>query len=302
MNYTKCWLDYKPLPKDKIRPCYLNPVLLASGEIAQTIAGEYQTAMYAMLGETVEMSYEILEEPSVVMQVKKEYEFPDEKGKGQSTEVLDQAFAIYEEEESIVITGRTETAVLQGVFAFLRMVVLDNLSEKMPYYCIPSMPLRMMNHWDDMDGSIERGYSGKSFFYDDYKILYNDRTEMYARLMASIGINAIVINNVNVHEKETYLITDMYLKQVKQYTDLFSRYGIRLFMSVNFAAPMELSDIPVSDPLDPQVIAWWEKAVAHVYEVIPNFGGFLVKADSEGRPGPFTYGRMRMEPICLQKC
>ena len=113
-----------------------------------------------------------------------------------------------------------------------------------------------MNHWDDMDGSIERGYSGRSFFYDDYKILYNDRTEMYARLMASIGINAIVINNVNVHEKETYLITDVYLKQVKQYTDLFARYGIRLFMSVNFAAPMELSDIPVSDPLDPQVIAW----------------------------------------------
>lgn len=291
MNYTKCWLDYKPLPKDKIRPCYLNPVLLASGEIAQTIAREYQMAMDAMLGETVEISYEVLEEPSVFMQVQKEYEFPEEKRKGQSKEVLDQAFVIYEEEESIVITGRTETAVLQGVFAFLRMTALDNLFEKMPYYCIPSMPLRMMNHWDDMDGSIERGYSGRSFFYDDYKILYNDRTEMYARLMASIGINAIVINNVNVHEKETYLITDVYLKQVKQYTDLFARYGIQLFMSVNFAAPMELSDIPVSDPLDPQVIAWWEKAVAHVYEVIPNFGGFLVKADSEGRPGPFTYGR-----------
>ena len=291
MSYTKCWLDYKPLAKDKIRPCYLNPVLLASGEIAQTIAKEYQTAMDAMLGETVEISYEVLEEPSVFMQVQKEYEFPEEKRNGQSREVLDQAFAIYEEEESIVITGRTETALLQGVFAFLRMVTLDNIFQKMPYYCIPSMPLRMMNHWDDMNGSIERGYSGKSFFYDDYKILYNDRTEMYARLMASIGINAIVINNVNVHEKETYLITDVYLKQVKQYTDLFARYGIQLFMSVNFAAPMELSDIPVSDPLDPQVIAWWEKAVAHVYEVIPNFGGFLVKADSEGRPGPFTYGR-----------
>ena len=291
MSYTKCWLDYKPLAKDKIRPCYLNPVLLASGEIAQTIAKEYQTAMDAMLGETVEISYEVLEEPSVFMQVQKEYEFPEEKRNGQSKEVLDQAFAVYEEEESIVITGRTETALLQGVFAFLRMVTLDNIFQKMPYYCIPSMPLRMMNHWDDMNGSIERGYSGRSFFYDDYKILYNDRTEMYARLMASIGINAIVINNVNVHEKETYLITDVYLKQVKQYTDLFARYGIQLFMSVNFAAPMELGDIPVSDPLDPQVIAWWEKAVAHVYEVIPNFGGFLVKADSEGRPGPFTYGR-----------
>lgn len=130
MNYTKCWLDYKPLAKDKIRPCYLNPVLFASGEIAQTIEEEYKTAMFAMLGETVEMSYEILEEPSVFMQVQKEYEFPDEKGKGQSTEVLNQAFAIYEEEESLVITGRTETAVLQGVFAFLRMAALNNLSEK----------------------------------------------------------------------------------------------------------------------------------------------------------------------------
>ena len=108
MNYTKCWLDYKPLAKDKIRPCYLNPVLLASGEIAQTIAEEYKTAMSVMLGETVEMSYEVLEEPSVFMQIQKEYEFPDEKGKGHSTEVLNQAFVIYEEEESVVITGRTE--------------------------------------------------------------------------------------------------------------------------------------------------------------------------------------------------
>ena len=94
MNYTKCWLDYKPLAKDKIRPCYLNPVLLASGETAQTIAEEYKTAMSVMLGETVEMSYEVLEEPSVFMQIQKEYEFPDEKGKGHSTEVLNQAFVI----------------------------------------------------------------------------------------------------------------------------------------------------------------------------------------------------------------
>ena len=164
MNYTKCWLDYKPLAKDKIRPCYLNPVLFASGEIAQTIEEEYKTAMFAMLGETVEMSYEILEEPSVLCRYRKSMSSRMKKEKGQSTEVLNQAFAIYEEEESIVITGRTETAVLQGVFAFLRMAALDNLSEKMPYYCIPSMPFRMMNHWDDMDGSIERGYSGRSFF------------------------------------------------------------------------------------------------------------------------------------------
>ena len=111
---------------------------------------------------------------------------------------------------------------------------------------------------------------------------------MYARLAASIGINAIVINNVNVHERETYLITDTYLYEVKRYAELFASYGIQLYLSVNFAAPMELGGIPVSDPLDAGVIAWWEKTVKHLYEVIPEFGGFLVKADSEGRPGPFT--------------
>ena len=109
--------------------------------------------------------------------------------------------------------------------------------------------------------------------------------------MASIGTNAITINNVNVHEKETFLITDVYLQQVKQYADLFARYGIRLYVSVNFAAPMQLGGLPVCDPLDPDVAAWWKKTVKHVHEVIPEFGGFLVKADSEGRPGPFTYGR-----------
>ena len=291
MNYTKCWLDYKKLPEEKIRSSYSHPVLLASGEIAETAAKEYQMAMKEMLGESVEVSYEIMEEPSVCMEVDPEYSFPEEKVKNQSEVILNQSFVIYEEEESVIISGRTEEALLQGVFAFLRMVQLDNLWENLPYCCIPSMPLRMMNHWDDMDGSIERGYSGRSFFYDNYEILYNDRTEMYIRLMASIGINAIVINNVNVHEKETYLITDVYLNQVKQYADLFARYGIKLLMSVNFAAPMELGDVPVSDPLNTEVVKWWEKAVAHVYEVIPNFGGFLVKADSEGRPGPFTYGR-----------
>ena len=153
------------------------------------------------------------------------------------------------------------------------------------------MPLRMMNHWDNMDGSIERGYSGESFFYKDYEILWDERLEHYTRMMASIGINGIVINNVNVHEKETYLITDTYLQKVKQYADLFQRYGIKLYTSVNFAAPMELAGFDNCDPLESQVAEWWKETTAHVYEVIPEFGGYLVKADSEGRPGPFTYGR-----------
>lgn len=114
---------------------------------------------------------------------------------------------------------------------------------------------------------------------------------MYARLMASVGINAITINNVNVHAVETRLITDTYLSQVKEISDIFNSYGIKLYLSINFAAPVELGDTDNCDPLCEDVIKWWEKTTKHVYEVIPSFGGYLVKADSEGRPGPFTYGR-----------
>lgn len=287
MNYTKCWLDYKPIPENLRRPCYYEPVLLASGRVAETAAEEYCISMSEMLDETVEMRRgEPVDEPAVYLEVEEEL---------QTAEVDDslarQIFAIREEEENIIITGKSEEALLQGVFAFTRMVYLGEIDEKLPFCCTPSTPLRMMDHWDDMNGSIERGYSGKSFFYDDYEMMYNERIEMYARLMASIGTNAITINNVNVHEKETFLITDVYLQQVKQYAELFARYGIRLYTSVNFAAPMQLGGLAVCDPLDPDVAAWWEKTVEHVYEIIPEFGGFLVKADSEGRPGPFTYGR-----------
>lgn len=285
-NYTKGWLDYKELPEEQKKPCFYYPVLIGDGKIAATAGEEYCTSMAQLLGEPVELLGEAIEEPGVYMEVNPELEAP-----GCEEALAFQTFLIYEEEESMIITGKSEEALLQGVFAFVRMVYLEELDGKLPYRFTPTMPLRIMNHWDDMDGSIERGYSGQSFFYEDYKMFYNDRIEMYARLMASIGTNAIVINNVNVHEKETYLITDVYLGMVKKYADLFGRYGIKLFLSVNFAAPMELGGISVSDPLDPAVIGWWEQAVKHIYKVIPEFGGFLVKADSEGRPGPFTYGR-----------
>lgn len=285
-NYTKCWLDYEELPEDQKKACFYYPVLMTGGRAANTAGEEYCTSMAQLLGEPVELLGEAIEEPGVYMEVDPELEVP-----GCEEALAIQTFIISEEEGSMIITGKSEEALLQGVFAFVRMVYLGELDEKLPYRCTPTMPLRIMDHWDDMDGSIERGYSGKSFFYEDYKMFYNDRTEMYARLMASIGTNAIVINNVNVHEKETYLITDVYLDMVKKYADLFGRYGIKLLLSVNFAAPMELGGILVSDPLDPAVISWWAQTVKHIYEVIPEFGGFLVKADSEGRPGPFTYGR-----------
>ncbi len=185
--------------------------------------------------------------------------------------------------------------VLYGVFAILRQIACGKRADEVAETASPSNPLRMMNHWDNMDGSIERGYSGNSFFFENEEIVINDRTGDYARFMASIGINGVVINNVNVKGAASYLITDRYFDKVKELSDIFEGYGIKLYMSLNFASPIEIGGMDTCDPLDKSVISWWEKKIEEVYDNLPHLGGFLVKADSEGRPGPFTYGRTQAD-------
>ncbi|MBA8008965.1 alpha-glucuronidase [Klebsiella oxytoca] len=150
----------------------------------------------------------------------------------------------------------------------------------------------MINHWDNLDGTVERGYAGNSLFFHNNQIHYDEiRLHHYARLLASVGINAIAINNVNVHHHETALIDDSLLPSVAQIAAIFRQYAIRLFLSVNFAAPIETGELSVADPLDPQVIDWWQTRAEKIYQQIADFGGYIVKADSEHRPGPFTYQR-----------
>ncbi len=274
MNFSNCWLDYQPM---EIKDNALSTlVVLCEGDIVDSAVSEYCLALEKMSGKKPNVEKTETKD-AVVLKL-------DENRAGKDS------YCIQKEENGYTITGQSQSGVLYGVFHFLRLVRTNHM-EDVPVENVPEMPMRIMNHWDNMDGSIERGYSGESFFYKDYEIFYNERIETYVRMMASIGINAIVINNVNVHEKETYLITDTYLSQVKQYSDLFNRYGIKLYTSVNFAAPMELSEFDNCDPLNPEVAQWWKDTAKHIYEVIPEFGGFLVKADSEGRPGPFTYDR-----------
>ncbi|CAG6398363.1 Xylan alpha-(1-_2)-glucuronosidase [Actinacidiphila cocklensis] len=160
----------------------------------------------------------------------------------------------------------------------------------------PAMRTRMLDHWDNLDvhpvmGHVERGYSGGSIFWRDGGPRGDlPRVRAYARLLAATGVNAVSVNNVNVHTAETRLLTER-LGDVADLADVFRPYGIRLHLSVNFASPVVLGGLPTADPLDGDVRAWWGKAAARVYEAIPDFGGFVVKADSEGQPGPFTYGR-----------
>ncbi|WP_379161510.1 alpha-glucuronidase family glycosyl hydrolase [Paenibacillus sp. sgz5001063] len=204
-----------------------------------------------------------------------------------------EGFAIRTSQEQgcIAVGAASPAGVLYGVFHLLRRIGSLKEIEGLDEVVNPVNGLRMINHWDNFDGSVERGYAGRSFFYENNRFTDDaERIRDYARLMSSTGINAIAINNVNVHELETLFISK-HLPEVARIADQFRLYGIKLFLSVNFAGPMHEGEVGTADPLDPGVRKWWQDKAAGVYAAIPDFGGFVVKADSENRPGPFTYGR-----------
>ncbi|MCK8486419.1 alpha-glucuronidase [Paenibacillus sp. MBLB2552] len=194
--------------------------------------------------------------------------------------------------ERMELDGTSASGVLYGVFRLLFGISRGWEPVRLVTEEQPANQLRMINQWDDADGSIERGYAGASIFYREGEIVRDlQRVRDYARLLASVGINAISINNVNVHERETRWVTEEYLPEVARVAEVFRDYGIALFLSINFAAPLSLGDLDTSDPLDEGVRQWWAEAATRIYRHIPDFGGFVVKADSEHRPGPFAYGR-----------
>ncbi|MNB98830.1 Xylan alpha-(1-_2)-glucuronosidase [compost metagenome] len=215
-------------------------------------------------------------------------------GDGVSLAVAPEGFAIRisREEGCAVIGAHSYAGLLYGVFHLLRLIGTSGTVDSLDEVVNPANEFRMINHWDNFDGSIERGYAGRSFFYGENRFLDNeDRIRDYARLMASVGINAIAINNVNVHYYETLFISQTYLPQVAKIAGIFKEYAIKLYLSVNFASPMHDGELDTADPLDASVREWWRLKAAEIYAAIPDFGGFVVKADSENRPGPFTYGR-----------
>lgn len=209
--------------------------------------------------------------------------------------ILTEGYAIVSDDGSVTVKAAEEKGLLYGVFHLLRYIAMGKDMKKIQVLCNPDNPLRMYNHWDNMDGSIERGYSGNSFFFEKDQVIVDERTVDYARFASSVGINAVVINNVNVKQAATWLITDRFFEKVAEMAEIFADYGIRFFLSLNYAATIELGGLDSADPLNPEVIAWWQGKMKECFEKIPNLGGFLVKADSEGRPGPFTYGRTQAD-------
>ena len=286
-NYADLWLGYSKInnPGDTalLKKFYISGAS-ESDKAAANAMKELRTGLKAMLGIEPDIVFGSATAP-VSIKCGKDMQDAEE-------------YTVSVREDGLSINSKSGAGILYGVFDILRSIACGK--DVSTVYSSgktvrPSNPLRMLNHWDNMSGDIERGYSGNSFFFENDDIVINERTEDYARLIASVGINGVVINNVNVKNAASYLITDRFFDKVAKLGEIFAGYGIRLFLSLNYASTIEIGGLDSADPLDEKVIAWWKTKMAEIFEKVPTLGGFLVKADSEGRPGPFTYGRTQAD-------
>lgn len=189
----------------------------------------------------------------------------------------------------LVVAGANDISVLYGAFHLLRLMQTNADLQTVDVVSVPKIKVRILNHWDNLDRTVERGYAGFSL-WDWHRLpeVVDPRYTDYARANASIGINATVLTNVNAN---ALILTPMYLEKVKVLADLFRPYGIRVYLTARFSAPIDIGKLPTADPLDPQVAQWWKDKVKEIHQYVPDFGGFLVKANSEGQPGPQNYNR-----------
>ncbi len=188
-----------------------------------------------------------------------------------------------------VIASQTDVGTLYGAFHFLRLLQTGRSVDALAIEERPRLARRLLNHWDNLDGTIERGYAGRSLWnWNELPARVDPRVEDYARANASLGINGTVVNSVNANPRS---LTADYLRKAAALADTFRPYGIRLYLAANFAAPKTLGGLPTTDPLDPAVARWWREKADEIYALIPDFGGFVVKANSEGQPGPQDYKR-----------
>jgi len=292
--YDDCWLRLDGIKDSSFqknyRRCLESVYCKADTRLAKTALNELLSGLTRLTGS----SPKVVDDPESSRIILSILAFDKEIAKLQPEGFLIKAVKD-NKGSKIYITAKTDKGLLYGVFRFL--LYLDQQKEigKLHLLENPKNPIRMINQWDNLDGSIERGYAGRSIFYQN-NILTTDmaRVKYYARMLASVGINAIAINNVNAHKEETRLIADK-IHMVKEINDIFRDYGIRVFLSINYASPIDIGGLSSADPLDDEVAKWWVDRVAYIYKNIPDFGGFLVKADSENRPGPFTYNRNHAE-------
>lgn len=281
----RLWLKYDLIKDVKQRESYtqLTKFIAVSvdNQIVKTASEELQTGLQGLLGKKVS----ILKAPAgiggIILKITDNKPF--------LPYISNEGYDLYTESGNIVVSAKSASGILYGVFGLLRRIQTGVSILNFQETQFPKIELRMLNHWDNPLGTIERGYAGSSL-WKWYELPENidPRYKEYARANASIGINAVAVNNVNASAR---FLTKEYLVKVKALADVFRPYGIKVFLSVNFASPKILDKYKTSDPLNAAVRQWWKDKAKEVYDIIPDFGGFLVKANSEGEPGPQEYGR-----------
>lgn len=290
------WLRYPPVPSRVLADMYdrlpATVVTLTDSPVVSSARGEIIRGVRGMLGRTLRFSNHVVPEDIIVLgtvtAIKKE--FPQLSG---PADLGDDGYwiksAVLGARDVLFVAGQSERGVLYGSFALLRRMALHERVDRLEETSGPYAPIRWVNQWDNLDGSIERGYGGRSIFFEGNNVLPDlSRAGEYARLLASVGINGCTVNNVNANPR---VLTSEFLLQLARIAKVFRPWGVRLSISVDLGSPKTIGGLDTFDPLDRRVAAWWKQKVKEIYRTIPDFGGFVLKADSEGRVGPSTYRR-----------
>ena len=306
-NYGLCdtgyelWLNYKTVNDPQLKSeytDYLANVSLATNPFEQQIKDELNVVALKMLNIKVNYEKERLTKNGLIFVIDEGLDF-----------LTDEGYTIKSASENglriIVVRSASGKGLFYATFELIRLMQCGISFEGVDRTESPKHRLRILNHWDDLNGEIERGYAGLSLWNWDNLPNLEQRYNDYARANASIGINAVVLNNMNADPR---ILQAGYLEKVTALANILRKYNIQTFLSANFAAPMKPSSTPnqkkrwggigeldTADPLDKNVITWWEEKVKEIYRLIPDFGGFLIKANSEGMPGPQDYGRSHCE-------
>jgi alpha-glucuronidase len=285
------WLRYAPIPGSNNYtglPSRIVALNATKGNPVYTAQQELVKGFNGIFGKKLDTSNSTSGDSSAIyvgtiQSYQSMHDLPDE-----AKDLEDDGFYLSTEGGNVTIIGSNERGALYGAFEYLSQLAQGH-SETTSTVYNPQVQIRWTNEWDNMDGSIERGYAGPSFFFRDGYVVTNvTRVAEYARMLASIRINGIIVNNVNANAT---LLSNRNIEGLGRLADAMRPYGVQLGISLNFASPQTIGGLSTFDPLDPKVDAWWANITDLIYQRVPDMAGYLVKANSEGQPGPLTYNR-----------
>jgi alpha-glucuronidase len=298
----KLWLQYRKLQDSGLITAYKSKikeiVALGNSETIQLASKELQLGLSGMLGANLVVHQNMESENMLIFGSKSSLNEDILKNvKNELEQINDEGYIIksisFNNKKHILITGKTDVGVLYGVFSFLRIMQCNSSVKDFSFIDSPKINLRILNHWDNLNRTVERGYAGFSLWnWQKLPDFIDQRYIDYARANASVGINGTVLNNVNAN---ALILTPHYLEKVEALAHVFRPYGIKVYLTARFSAPIEIGGLKTADPYDAQVINWWKEKAKEIYKRIPDFGGFLVKANSEGQPGPQNYNRNHVD-------